>query len=313
MTAAVHAEHLSKHFASFTAVHDVSLHVDAGSIFGFIGPNGAGKTTTIRMLLGLIAPSGGSATLFGHDIRHDFKAAISNVGAFVEGPAFYPFLSGRQNLRIFAGISGGVPAGRIDDVLEQVGLRKRSEDRVKAYSQGMKQRLGIALAMLEAPRLLILDEPTNGLDPQGTREMRELVRRVRDEHGTTVLLSSHLLGEMEQICDQVAVISSGRILRKGSLDEVIGHEGERVELTVDSDDVAKASQLLLERFATESSSPRLGRLEFLRGSLELAEVIRALVEAGVRVSEFTPRRRNLEQAFVELTGERSALRGENGK
>lgn len=313
MTAAVHAEHLSKHFASFTAVHDVSLHVDAGSIFGFIGPNGAGKTTTMRMLLGLISPSSGSVTLFGHDIRHDFKAAISNVGALVEGPAFYPFLSGRQNLRIFARISGGVPAGRIDEVLEQVGLSKRSEDRVKAYSQGMRQRLGIALAMLEAPRLLILDEPTNGLDPQGTREMRELVRHVRDEHGTTVLLSSHLLGEMEQICDQLAVISSGRILREGSLDEVIGHEGERVELSVDIDDAAKAAKLLLERFATESSSPRLGRLEFLRGSLELAEVTRALIQAGVRVTEFTPRRRNLEQAFVELTGERSALRGGNGQ
>lgn len=309
MTAAVDAEHLSKHFASFQAVHDVSLRVDVGSIFGFIGPNGAGKTTTIRMLLGLIAPSGGSAKLFGHDITQDFKAAIANVGALVEGAAFYPFLSARRNLQIFARISGGVPAGRIHEVLEQVGLGTRGDDRVKGYSQGMKQRLGIALALLEAPRLLVLDEPTNGLDPQGTREIRELIRHVRDEHGTTVLLSSHLLGEMEQICDRLAVISGGRILREGSLDEVVGHEGDRIELGVAAEDASKAAEILRERFSTTSTAPKLGTLDFLHGDLDLAELNRTLVEAGVRVNELTPRRRNLEQAFVELTGERSALRG----
>jgi ABC-2 type transport system ATP-binding protein len=306
--AAIQAESLSKHFGEFAAVEDVSLEVGAGEIFGFLGPNGAGKTTTIRMLLGLISPSAGRARLFGRDVARDFKTAIRNVGAFVEGPAFYPFLSGRRNLRLFGTLSGGVTEKRIDQVLDWTGLAAPADSRVSGYSQGMRQRLGLALALLEEPRLLILDEPTNGLDPQGTREIRELMGRIRSESGTTILVSSHLLGEMERICDRVAIIAGGRILQQGTLDDIIGLESERVELGVAPEQDEEASAHLREHFQTEAASTRRGALEFARGSLDLAALNRSLVQAGIHVSSLTPRRRSLEQAFVALTGERSSIR-----
>ncbi len=306
--AAIRAEGLSKHFGDFVAVADVNLEVGAGEIFGFLGPNGAGKTTTIRMLLGLISPSAGRALLFGKDIRREFKRAIRNVGAFVEGPAFYSFLSGRRNLRLFGTLSGGVSEARIDEVLDWTGLTAPADSRVAGYSQGMRQRLGIALALLEAPRLLILDEPTNGLDPQGTREIRELMGRIRSESGTTILVSSHLLGEMERICDRVAIIAGGTILQQGTLDDVIGRESQRVELDVTPEHGERAIQHLRERFQTDAHSTRRGALEFSRGSLDLAVLNRSLVEAGIDVSGLTPRRRSLEQAFVALTGEHSSIR-----
>ncbi|MCA9512667.1 MAG: ABC transporter ATP-binding protein, partial [Myxococcales bacterium] len=283
MTLAVDAERLEKRFSSFVAVEDVSLRVEAGEIFGFIGPNGAGKTTTLRMLLGLVAPTRGSVSLFGHDVARDFKAAIANVGALVEGAAFHPFLSGRDNLRAFGCLTGGAPRARVDEVLDAVGLLARADDRVKGYSQGMRQRLGIALALLEAPRLLVLDEPTNGLDPQGTREVRDLVRRVRSERGTTVLLSSHLLAEMEQICDRVAVIAGGRILREGTLEEIVGRDAERVEIGVADGREEDAARVARARSATDVSVLRRGRIEFARGALDLAALNRALLDAGIDV------------------------------
>ena len=306
--AAIRAERLVKRFGDFAAVEEVSLEVNAGEIFGFLGPNGAGKTTTIRMLLGLISPSSGRARLFGKDIAREFKAAIRNVGAFVEGPAFYPFLSGRRNLRLFGKLSGGVSEERIAEVLDWTGLTAPADGRVAGYSQGMRQRLGIALALLEKPRLLVLDEPTNGLDPQGTREIRELMGRIRSETQTAILVSSHLLGEMERICDRVAVIAGGRILAQGSLDEIIGEESERVEIEVPAGQAEAAAAHLRERFAAETRSERLGALEFARGALDLAAVNRSLVEARIDVMSLTPRRRSLEQAFVALTGERSSIR-----
>ena len=307
-TAAIEAEHLSKRFGSLVAVDDVSLRVEEGDVFGFIGPNGAGKTTTIRMLLGLVAPSGGRVRLFGHDVAHDFKRAIRKVGAMVEGPAFYGFLSGRRNLRLFGGISGGVSEGRIQEVLGWVGLGKRGDGRVAGYSQGMRQRLGIALALLEAPRLLVLDEPTNGLDPQGTREIRQLIRRICAETKTSVLLSSHLLAEMELICDRVAIIAEGRILLEGSLDAVIGEDAERIEIAVAPEHDERAASLLRERFQVSAARPRRGQLEFALGQLEPASLNRALIEAGIEVTSFAPRRRSLEQAFVDLTGSSSEIR-----
>ena len=306
--AAIRAEGLSKHFGSFAAVHDVSLEVGPGEIFGFLGPNGAGKTTSIRMMLGLIAPSAGRALLFGKDIAREFKAAIRNVGAFVEGPAFYPFLSGRRNLRLFGKLSGGVSEARISEVLEWTGLSSPADSKVAGYSHGMRQRLGIALALLEEPRLLILDEPTNGLDPQGTREIRELMLRIRSDSGTSILVSSHLLGEMERICDRVAIIAGGRVLQQGTLDEVIGDEGERVELGVAADHEERAMRYLREQVGTQARAIRRGVLEFPLGTLDLAAVNRGAVEAGIDVSSLIPRRRSLEQAFVALTGEHSSIR-----
>jgi len=306
-SAAIEAHHLSKRYRSLVAVDDVTLEVSQGDIFGFIGPNGAGKTTTLRMLLGLVAPSAGSVRIFGYDVARDFKRAIQHVGALVEGAAFYPFLSARRNLALFGGISGRASRGRVDEVLELVGLAARGDERVSGYSQGMRQRLGIALALLERPSLLMLDEPTNGLDPQGTREIRELIRRIRTEEGTTVLLSSHLLAEMERICDRVAIISKGRILREGPLDEVIGREHERLALETAPGDDQRAAALLRERFGIEVEHPRRGWIEFERAGRDPAELNRALVEAGIGVASFTPQRRTLEQAFVELTGASAAV------
>jgi ABC-2 type transport system ATP-binding protein len=300
--AAIEARQLSKRYRSLVAVDRVDLHVAEGDIFGFIGPNGAGKTTTMRMLLGLIAPSEGQVSIFGHDVRRDFKRAIQPVGALIEGAAFYPFLSARRNLALFAGISGRGSRDRIDQVLQWVGLLARADDRVAAYSQGMRQRLGLALALLERPRLLVLDEPTNGLDPQGSREVRELIRRIRDEEGTTVVLSSHLLAEMEGICDRVAIIARGRILREGALDEVIGGEDEHLVLETSTGQEDRAAELLRDRFGVEATRPRRSCLEFARAGRDPAQINRALVEAGIGVSALTPRRRTLEQAFIELTG-----------
>ncbi|MEE2665126.1 MAG: ABC transporter ATP-binding protein [Myxococcota bacterium] len=305
--AAIEARQLSKRFRSLVAVERVDLDVAAGDIFGFIGPNGAGKTTTLRMLLGLITPTEGRVRIFGHDIEREFKRAIQPVGALIEGAAFYPFLSARNNLALFGNISGHRSHARVEQVLEWVGLAARGDDRVAGYSQGMRQRLGLALALLERPRLLILDEPTNGLDPQGSREIRELIRRIRDEEGTTILLSSHLLAEMEGVCDRLAIIANGRILRVGALDEVIGSDSERLVLATSAGDDERAAALLRERFSIHAARPGSNRLEFDRGDREPAEINRALVEAGIGVAALAPQLRTLEQAFIELTGTSSAV------
>ena len=313
------AEHLTKRFGARTAVDDLSLTVEEGKVYGFLGPNGAGKTTTIRMLLGLIAPTSGSVRIFGSDIRREFKQAIRAVGAMVEGPAFYPFLKARKNLELFAGLSGGVPKGRIESVLEQVGLQARAGEKVSGFSQGMKQRLGIALALLEKPRLLVLDEPTNGLDPQGTREVRELIREIRDEGRTTVLLSSHLLGEMELICDRVAVLAQGRMLREGSLDELLGSEAGVIQVELDPERSDAAKALLEECFEVGVTRLRAGHLELKAAQTEggtgsaaaagfgAADVNRVLFDQGFSVHGLVASRRTLEQVFVELTGDRSDI------
>lgn len=305
--APVEALGLHKHFGARTAVQALDLTVPEGMVFGFLGPNGAGKTTTIRMLLGLITPSAGSVKIFGHDVRREFKAAIRHVGAMVEGPAFYPFLSARKNLRLFGRLSGGVSAARIEEVLEQVGLAARADQRVDGFSQGMKQRLGIALALLEKPRLLILDEPTNGLDPQGTREIRELVRGIREEGRTTILLSSHLLSEMERICDRVAVLAHGRILREGSLDDLLGDEARVAQLELPPDQEEAASRHLSMKIGVEPSTIRRGALEFDPAGHSLSEINRSLVGAGIAVEGLGARRRSLEEVFVELTGDASDI------
>ncbi len=296
-------ERISKSFGRLQAVEDLSLHVEEGDIYGFLGPNGAGKTTAIRMMLGLVTPSAGTARIFGHDIRREFKRAIRNVGAMVEGPASYGYLSARTNLRLFGLLSGGVSEQRIVEVLQMVGLARRADQKVKAYSQGMRQRLGIALALLERPRLLVLDEPTNGLDPQGTREIRNLIRRIRDEEGTTVFLSSHYLAELEQICDRIAIINRGRVLREGNLDALLGERAHMVSLEVGLEQTEAACALLQDRFGFTADALRRGHLEFEREQCQPAAANRALLEHGIEVSGIVTRRQSLEEYFVSLTGE----------
>src|SRR5256885_363150 len=212
----VEARGLVKRYGEIVAVDHVDLTVERGDVFGYLGPNGAGKTTSLRMLLGLIRPTEGAARLFGRDPLGDGARALDGVAGFVEGPRFYPYLSGRKNLRLLADLDGGIPPARIDEVLDVVDLRERGKDRVGGYSHGMRQRLGIAASLLRQPKLLLLDEPTTGLDPAGMRDMRALVRRLADE-GITVLLSSHLLNEVQGLCKRVALIRRGGIVYEGPL------------------------------------------------------------------------------------------------
>src|SRR5579872_4551894 len=219
--------HLSKYYGQRIAVNNLDLEVYRGEIFGFLGPNGAGKTTTIRMALGLIAPTGGNVEILGQDVATDGAHILPRVGALVEMPALYLYMSGRNNLRAVGAVLGGVPEKRIDAVLEMVGLQSRQKDRVRTYSLGMKQRLGVAIALLQDPDLLILDEPANGLDPAGIVEMRDLMHRLAAEN-KTVFISSHLLPEIQQICTRVAIVSLGRLVTESTVEELTRGQGSFV-------------------------------------------------------------------------------------
>ncbi len=293
---------LCKRFGEITAVDELNLTIHPGDVYGFIGPNGAGKTTTIRMILGLIHSDAGEVKIFGYDLKRDYRRALSEIGALVESPAFYPFLSGYRNLRLFGDLSQRVSRERIYQVLELVGLSRRAHHRVRGYSQGMRQRLGIALALLHQPKLLILDEPTNGLDPQGIREVRNLIRRISQEEKITIFLSSHLLGEMEKLCNRVGIIYRGRLIAEGDVDELLGKEQDFVEIQVENTE--SAQRFLKEKFAgLNPEIKKAGWLEFKKENWGLAEINQALVQAGFKVFSIYPHRRTLEDLFVELTGE----------
>ncbi len=286
---------LSKRYGSrVTAVSSLDLTIRRGEVYGFLGPNGAGKTTTLRMLLGLIRPSSGAATVLGES--PGAPAGLARVGALVESPAFYPYLSGRDNLRVMAHYSGVTP-GRVEEVLQQVELSGRAGDKFKRYSLGMKQRLGVAAAMLKDPELLILDEPSNGLDPKGMADMRSIIRGIRTE-GKAVLISSHLLGEVEQICDRVGVIQRGKLVAERTMAELRGREG----LLVRVEPLEKAIKVAEDLPEVEEAKVVDGML-WLTADPDLAPEINAgLVHAELRVSELRPVERSLEEMFLELTG-----------
>lgn len=281
--------------AKITAVRDLDLVINRGEVYGFLGPNGAGKTTTLRMLLGLIRPSEGEASVVGE--APGSVASLSKVGALIESPAFYPYLSGRDNLRVMSRFSG-VSESRIDKVLRTVELSERAQDKFSKYSLGMKQRLGVAAALLKDPELLILDEPTNGLDPKGMADMRRLVRELG--HGErTVLLSSHLLGEVEQICDRVGVIRNGALVAEGTVSELRGGKG----LLVGAEPVEEALEVVKRLEEVEDARISDGKL-YLSADLEVAANVNAkLVSAGIRVSELRSSEQSLEKVFLELTGD----------
>ena len=227
---------LTKRYGRLLALDDLDLEVRRGRVYGFLGPNGAGKTTAISLILGLIYPTSGHVEIFGLDSRTHLPEALRRTGAILEGQAYYPLLSARENLQVWGAISGATSARRIDEVLELVGLASRSRDKVRTYSQGMKQRLGLAAALLHDPELLVLDEPTNGLDPAGMREFRDLIKEL-GRRGKTVFVSSHLLGEVEQMCDDVGIVKEGRLLTQGSVTELLGL-GESLEMRVTDPDGA---------------------------------------------------------------------------
>ncbi len=291
---------LTKRFGERTVVRDVELRVPRGSAFGYLGPNGAGKTTLIRVLLGLTPATAGSMKLLGLPVPQRRGEALARVGAIVEEPKFHGHLTGRENLRIVAAARGRDAFGRIDGALEQVGLTARADDRVKAYSLGMKQRLGIARCLLADPELLLLDEPMNGLDPAGIQEFRAFVRRFVAE-GRTIVLSSHLLDEVERTCDHVAIVDQGIVVAQGSIAELRG-EGGRVVL-VEVDEPARAIALLLAHPAVEQvqDDGRLLQVSLRDGDDAVPELNRSLVEAGFAVHRLEPQQASLEQRFLEIT------------
>ena len=284
---------LTKRYGERAAVDDLGLRVRQGEVYGFVGPNGAGKTTTLRMLLGLIRPGAGRIAVAGRPPGD--PAGVARVGAMIETPAFYPFLSGRDNLKVMA-LHGGVPERRIGEVLGEVGLAERAKDRFSSYSLGMKQRLGVAAALLKDPALLILDEPTNGLDPAGITEMRTLIRGLGRED-RTVILSSHLMAEVEQVCDRVGVIRRGRLIAEGTVDELRGPVTLRLRATpidqagafLERLDGVRAVTVQGDRLIVEADVRRAGELN------------RALVQAEIEVTELSEYQPGLEEIFLEIT------------
>ena len=296
MVAVLKTEGLSKRFGRIEAVRDLSLEVEEGDIYGFLGLNGAGKTTTLRMVLQLIRPTSGHVSIFGKDVRREFIAVMKQVGSLVEQPAAYPYLTARKNLEIMRLVTGGVERGRIVEVLEQVGLRERMDDRVRGYSQGMRQRLGIAMALLPKPRLVILDEPTNGLDPNGINYIRSVIRDL-NRKGVTFVISSHLLHEVEITCNRVGIIKDGRLL----LQDTVGRILERTVngLYVSCEPVPEAATLLRaqEWVRSVEDDPR-GGLRVVCDASRFREVNELLVGKGIGVSELSPLRGTLEDFFL---------------
>ncbi|HET9111800.1 MAG TPA: ABC transporter ATP-binding protein [Ktedonobacterales bacterium] len=293
---------LTKRYGERLAVDGLSLTVRRGEVFGFLGPNGAGKTTTIRMCLGLIAPTSGVVEILGGDVASMGGRVLPHVGALIEQPALYPYLSGRDNLRAIGDAQGGVSEARIDATLDQVGLRERGGDRVKTYSLGMKQRLGVAIALLQDPDLLVLDEPTNGLDPAGMVEMRDLLRRLASA-GKTVFVSSHALDEVRQVCSRVAIINHGRLVTESSVADLTRGQGR---FTVALDRAAEALALIraqpwgAQARLSDSGQIITGAPEDESGALNLF-----LVSAGFTPRSIAPYEERLEDVFLRLTTDRA--------
>ena len=295
--AVIETEALTKTFGRVRAVDSLSLRVERGGVFGLLGPNGSGKTTTIGMLLGLVAPTSGAIHLFGHDDTGVHNEDLQRIGAIVETPSFYPYLSGRDNLRYFAGSSERREPGAVERLLDLVELSANASRKFSTYSLGMKQRLGIAYALLGDPDLVFLDEPTNGLDPAGVAEVRDLVKNLGRD-GRTVILSSHMLAEVEQVCDRVAIISHGQLIAQGLVADLIRSQGV---LCLHTTDDTRARGVL----ETVSGIHELTQNEshlVVRTDNDPAELTRALAAHDIYVRELTPVQTTLEQYFLEVTG-----------
>jgi ABC-2 type transport system ATP-binding protein len=300
---AIETTGLTKRFGERTALDGIDLQVPRGCAFGFLGPNGAGKTTIIRTLLGLTPASAGSMRILGQPVPAERGQALERVGAIVEEPRFHMHLTGRENLRIVAAVRGPETFARIEPALARVGLSERAENKVKSYSMGMRQRLGVARCLLADPLLLILDEPTNGLDPAGIQEFREMIRAMVEHEGRTVFVSSHLLDEVEKTCDAAAIVDRGKIVTQGAIAELAEGGGARHELIVGVDDPGRALELLgASELVAEAHRADEGIRLVLAGEPQSAAEINArLVRAGVGVTRLEPVRHSLEQRFLQIT------------
>ena len=301
MAAIVEVEGLSKNFGRVRALHQVSLSVAEGEVFGFLGPNGAGKTTTIRILLGLQHADSGIARIGEHNCWTDHSRAARLFGATLEQPALYGFLSGRNNLRLFARTLGPVDEKQITELLTTVGMSERADDKVKRYSMGMRQRLALAQAMLGRPRLLILDEPTNGLDPNGIHGLRILLRKLAADQGLTIFFSSHLLSEVEELCDRVVVLHRGEVKAAGPLSELMNAKGYRYRIDVSDSD--RAMQVVRSIDGTTVERGTIKDSITVSSESEIARIINhALVAAGIGVDQLVHLQRGLEDVYIDLTG-----------
>lgn len=301
----VQLQHATKRIGGKNIVNDLSFDIPAGEVFGFLGPNGAGKTTTIRMMVGLIKISQGDIFIKGHSITKDFNRAIRNVGAIIENPDLYKYLTGYQNLKHYARMASGVSKTRIDEIIEIVGLKERIQDKVSTYSLGMRQRLGIAQALLHRPSLLILDEPTNGLDPAGIHELRNYLKKLAHEEGVAVFVSSHLLSEMELMCDRVGIIQQGKLIRIQSIQDFIQSSGaSRVCVTVEPTQAEQAKRLIgtLNKAALPAGQP--GQLLIQMNKDEIPSVNKLLMEAGIQIYSIQMQEQTLEDKFLEITEEK---------
>ena len=294
---------VSKRFGATVAVSDVSFQVMPGRCVGWLGPNGSGKTTLIRCMLGLARTTTGTIIVRGHDIPGDVRRALTRVGAIVEEPRFYPYLSGKANLEVAARFAGGDAGSRVDWALERVDLADRGGSKVKEYSLGMRQRLGVARSLLNDPELLILDEPSNGLDPAGMAEFREMIRSFVEQEGRTVFISSHLLDEVQKMADDIAIVQSGKLVLHGSVEQLVADGRQSLRLRVDDPVGAEAALRRLE-LVTGVEHGELGNLELSLDRIDDARSIaitRALVEAGIGVIELVRERESLEERFLQIT------------
>ncbi len=297
--AVLELQNLTKKFGDFTAVNGLSLTVEQGEVVGFLGPNGAGKSTTVGMVLGLISPTDGNVSIMGTPLAGNQNIVSENVGAIIENPAFYPYLSGRDNLIAHAKMVGNVTNERVDELLKLVNLYERSRDKFKSYSLGMKQRLGIASTLLTNPALVILDEPTNGLDPAGQREIREIIPRLAQE-GHGVLLASHMLHEVEQVSDRVAIVRRGQLITESSVDDLL-QRGGFIEVGVEASQLEAAQNIIQRLPGVEQVTRKEDLLTVVADPESGASINRALVDEGIFANEISPRRSSLESLFLELT------------
>jgi len=299
-TMAISAKDLTKKYDSGVAVSHANFEVPLGTICGFVGPNGAGKTTTIRMLLGLITPTAGTAEVLGESIKNPEKY-LSQVGAMIEGPAFYPALSGEENLKVLATL-GGFPTERVAELIRTVGLEGRGKSKYKTYSLGMKQRLGIAAALLPQPKVLVLDEPTNGLDPEGIQEVRDLLKKLASE-GTTVFVSSHLLSELELISEYIVMLRKGEVVFAGPIQDLFLMQQPFILVKTDS---ARDLQKIIELAQADGHKATIrSEVAHIEGPAEWAGVLnRKAFEAGILITQLSPQMPNLEETFFEMTGDR---------
>jgi len=289
-------KNLSKNYGKLTVVDSVNITTYEGEVFGFLGPNGAGKTTTLGMTLGLVHPTGGEVSIFGERVAPNQVNALKQVGALLGAPAFVPYLSAWDNLELVARLTPGVDKKRIDEVLELVGLKEAARRNVGKFSTGMKQRVGLALALLHRPRFVILDEPTNGLDPAGMREIRQLLRSLV-ENGTTVLLSSHLLNEVQQVCDRIAVLNKGRVVAQGRVDELLNAQKPAVRVTVN--DTSAAVQAF-ETLAGIENLQTSGNTITLTG-VSTQDVMNHLIQRQIIPTEISSQKNDLESLFMDVT------------